>query len=373
MRELESVEAFDRHVQEHGTLAGAALQGIDLTERSAPLLDLPVTGAVFLGCVVTAPVLHRLHADGGLVFPPFPELPFRAFRTGLYRPTELFDSFDAERDGSLQDCLDTRVYQWHRRSLEAGGVVDELAQRIHDHAIEDALAELLAEDGRHQRCVAIMGGHGMSRDEASYATVADLARRLTRAGFLCASGGGPGAMEATNLGAWFAAYPDEALDEALEVLAASPSYLPEHGWLATAFEVRRRWPAPEPDAVVSLGIPTWHYGHEPPNVFASHVAKYFANSIREDGLLAIALAGVVFAPGSAGTIQEVFQDAAQNHYSSFGRVSPMVFLDTHYWTETKPVYPLLAQLAEGHDYGRLLTIEDDPATIVDHLATSPTT
>ena len=41
------------------------------------------------------------------------------------------------------------------------------------------------------------------------------------------------------------------------------------------------------------------------------------------GLLAIAKHGVIYAPGSAGTIQEIFQDAAQNHYSSFGPPSPM--------------------------------------------------
>ena len=40
-------------------------------------------------------------------------------------------------------------------------------------------------------------------------------------------------------------------------------------------------------------------------------------------------------------------DAAQNHYVTFGVVSPMVFLGTHYWTREKPVYPLLTALAAG--------------------------
>ena len=35
------------------------------------------------------------------------------------------------------------------------------------------------------------------------------------------------------------------------------------------------------------------------------MAKYFSNSLREDGLLAIATHGVVYAPGSAGTTQDV--------------------------------------------------------------------
>ena len=69
---------------------------------------------------------------------------------------------------------------------------------------------------------------------------------------------------------------------------------------------------------------------EPISQFASHIAKYFSNSIREDGMLAVATAGIVFAPGGAGTMQEIFQDAAQNAYRTFGR-SPMAFLDTHHY------------------------------------------
>jgi hypothetical protein len=36
---------------------------------------------------------------------------------------------------------------------------------------------------------------------------------------------------------------------------------------------------------------------------------------------------VLYAPGKAGTLQEVFQDAAQNNYRTAGGFSPMVFLD----------------------------------------------
>jgi len=73
---------------------------------------------------------------------------------------------------------------------------------------------------------------------------------------------------------------------------------------------------------------------------------------------------VVFAPGSAGTIQEIFQDAAQNHYKSFGIASPMVFMDVEFWTAQKPVYPLLKQLADGREYGDLLSAFDDFDDIV---------
>ena len=118
----------------------------------------------------------------------------------------------------------------------------------------------------------------------------------------------------------------------------------------------------------SLGIPTWFYGHEPATPFASYIAKYFDNSVREDGLLAIAKGGVIYTPGSAGTMQEIFQDAAQNHYETFGFSSPMVFFGEDYWTRQMPVYELLSRLQEQGKYRNLLlSITDDIESVVDHI------
>jgi predicted Rossmann-fold nucleotide-binding protein len=113
----------------------------------------------------------------------------------------------------------------------------------------------------------------------------------------------------------------------------------------------------------SLAIPTWVNEGEPISQFASHIAKYFSNSIREDGLLAVATAGIVFAPGGAGTLQEIFQDAAQNAYMVFGR-SAMVFLDRrHYCTDTG-LYPALQRQAERLGFADLLSVADEPAEIL---------
>ncbi len=227
---------------------------------------------------------------------------------------------------------------------------------------------MLANHGRPRKVVAIMGGHAMLRGQPDYRAVVELARELARLGFFLVSGGGPGAMEATHVGAWFARRSDAELDVALGVLAQAPSYK-DREWLARAFEVRATWPLRDEDrpACESLGIPTWHYGHEPPNPFATHISKYFANSVREDGLLTIAKGGVIYSPGSAGTIQEVFQDACQNHYNTVGVVSPMIFLGQDFWTRTRPVYPLLEHLARGHEYGRYLLLTDSRERILQAL------
>jgi hypothetical protein len=114
------------------------------------------------------------------------------------------------------------------------------------------------------------------------------------------------------------------------------------------------------------GDPAWVTAGEPISQFASHIAKYFSNSIREDGMLAVATAGIEFAPGGAGTMQEMFQDAAQNAYRTFGR-SPMVFLDTgHYCVETG-LYPALERQAARLGFADLLSVGDEPEQILDRF------
>ena len=98
----------------------------------------------------------------------------------------------------------------------------------------------------------------------------------------------------------------------------------------------------------------WLYGHEPATPFATHIAKYFDNSIREDSILTIAKGGIIYSPGSAGTMQEIFQEAVQNHYLSFGYASPMIFMNMRYWTEELPVYLLMEHLVKTGKYKNLL-------------------
>jgi predicted Rossmann-fold nucleotide-binding protein len=118
-----------------------------------------------------------------------------------------------------------------------------------------------------------------------------------------------------------------------------------HRWQAPAFALAAATAA-SPGR--SIGIPTWLYGHEPPTPLAALHAKYFENSIREDGLLTVATGGVVFAPGKAGTLQEIFQDAAQNYYARGDeRFNPMVFLDVdEYWTVEFNVRTVLERLLD---------------------------
>jgi hypothetical protein len=67
-------------------------------------------------------------------------------------------------------------------------------------------------------------------------------------------------------------------------------------------------------------------------------------------------------------MHEIFRDAVQNHYLSYGFSSPMIFLGTQFWTEEIPVYPLLLKLSERGKYKNLsLTLTDDPEEIIGQL------
>ncbi len=151
-------------------------------------------------------------------------------------------------------------------------------------------------------------------------------------------------MEAANLGCALAAAPPAAVTDAIARLAAAPSFRPSvDAWLEPALAVRAAIEAPHD----SLAIPTWHYGHEPSNVFATAIAKYFRNAVREAILLEVCDAGIVFLPGAGGTVQEVFQDACENYYADESSVASMVLVGRAYWTETLPAWPLLSALAGG--------------------------
>lgn len=365
--EIESIEELDQHVRAGGALGECVFQGLDLLGHTAALMSGPLTNALFLGCRVAPEAIAHAHATGAVFFPELPDLPYSMYRPFLYSVAELYDGYQHGLPGSYERAFDCRVYRHYSQSRKIKDILEDLAQRVHDHAVTDALQDFVAAGRR--KVTSIMGGHALSRADPMYRLVVKLGYELSLAGFCVATGGGPGAMEAGHLGAYFAARGKDEIDAALAVLAKAPAMLPIDAWLDAAFEVRAQFPVSPEEAArcPSVAMPTWLYGHEPPNAFATHVAKYFDNSVREEGVLAIGLYGVVYAPGSAGTLQEIFQDAAQNHYATYGFASPMVFLGKSYWTEVKPVYPLLKQLAAGHDYERWLLISDDVDAIVAHL------
>lgn len=367
---LEARTEFIAHLESNGHLRGCVLQGLDLTDERDRLLDCDPAGAVFLGCQLHEGVVLHLLAKGATVFPDLgPDRPYNPTRGRLYTIDELLEGFSVTEPGSFADSADMAIYRHFQAQKKSRPIplLESLSQRLHDHAIDDALEALLhPSHGPQPKVVAIMGGHAMKRNQPEFANVVRIAAELTRRGYFIASGGGPGAMEAANLGAYLSPHGDHVIDEALRLLSPAPDYA-THAYLVAGRAVREAFPS----GAASLAIPTWFYGHEPSNQFATHIAKYFSNSLREDGLLAIATHGVIYAPGSAGTVQEVFMDAAQNHYGTFEWVSPMVFLGRDFWSEERPVLDLLHKLGKGRQYVDRIAAFDEVDEVVSYIAETP--
>ncbi|WP_306231694.1 LOG family protein [Agrococcus beijingensis] len=352
--DISTLAAFDRFARGASSMDGWRVQDVDLRGRAAELDRLDGAGALLLGADLPDGAKERLVAQGALVFDDVPDTPFNAYRSTLYTPDDLVEGLEQ----GYRHSFDARVYAWSRTRHH--DTADTLAAALHDHSIDEALAEWV--QGR--AIVGIMGGHALTRDSAAYRQTAHLAHGLARAGRTVATGGGPGAMEAANLGARAVALPPAELDAAIDELVAVPSFqgaIPE--WIASA----RRVAAKVGDGV-SLGIPTWHYGHEPPNSFATDIAKYFQNSVREDILLRVANAGLVVTPGGGGTVQEVFQDACENSYAAEGAWAPLVLLGERFWTVDMPAWPLLQSVMRGRPGERGIALVDTVADAVAAIA-----
>ena len=341
--EVESLDSFDRLVAAGArSMQGWHAQSLDLRGRAAQLEALQAQGGIFLGCTFDAGVEDSLRSRGALIFPKLEAVPFNPYRGRLYTPQELYEGIS---DSRYEDTPDARVYQWSIRPGQRHRLDATLAAALHDHSIGDALDELTRSElcaGRTM--VGVMGGHAAHRGSAVFEEAALLGRLLARDGRVVATGGGPGTMEAANLGAYLSDAPERDFRRALDDLAAVPGFRPSvSAWARSAAAVVERHPGGTP----SLGIPTWFYGHEPPNFFATHIAKYFANAIREAVLLELCNGGIVFLPGSGGTVQEIFQDACENYYGTPETIMPMVLVGQEHWLRRYPAWPLLQSLAAG--------------------------
>lgn len=362
---ISSLAQLKAHLDQHQSLAYCSLCGVDLHTVKIDWEHIPMEHCSFLGCDFPVGTLPILQARGVLVMPKRTDIPYNPYRHELYRWQELEEVIDKPSGRTL----DLDIYEHFAAQRYRPEIHEALFQRIHDHSIDQGLHKLIGTDAEgltKKACVGFMGGHSTLRTDPNYRLTARAAYLTAKAGYFVVSGGGPGIMEATNLGAYFSHYPETALEQAIEKLSEAPHYT-DAGFTDLAKELVQAFP----EGAENLAIPTWFYGHEPSNLFATHIAKYFSNSLREDNLLAICLHGVVFAPGSAGTTQEIFQDAAQNHYATYGFYSPMVFLNRKRYEIDTLIYPLLRQLAWGRDYADFLHLTDDPEDVVTFIKTHP--
>ena len=305
--------------------------------------------------------------------------PYEPLRKTLYSVDELMSGWNTEKKS-----VDERIADYYKRQgCQVPKEPEEaLCQRIHDDYIDRLVLDFInAKSGKSRKprkIVGIMGGHVEDRTSKYYALVANISFQLSRSGYCILTGGGPGVMEAANLGAYMSGYEPPDLAAAIASLSEAPTYPklnkkdPQSAarrkrYVEVALKVRQDYP----NGKVSLGVPTWAFSDEPTGQFATAIAKYFANSIREDGLLAIAVYGVIFAPGGAGTSQEIFQDAVHNSYMTFNSRGPMVFLGTEVYRRSPSLYGVMLAAANRDGYSDFLSLVDDAASAVSFIQTHP--
>jgi predicted Rossmann-fold nucleotide-binding protein len=176
-------------------------------------------------------------------------------------------------------------------------------------------------------------------------------------------------MEAGNLGAYFAGRPDDELHAAIDELKRCPVY---RGNEAQYFDTARSITAGQRAGAPSIAVATWRYEDEPISQFATHIAKLFQNSVREDGLLSIADGGVAYFDGGFGTLREIFQDLGQNASAKPAHQMCMVFVDTAAYGE--PGSPFhLARSRAGRatpPFDDLITLADSADAVVAALASA---
>ena len=144
------------------------------------------------------------------------KVPYDVTRKALYSARELYARSGFSADSPEGTSFDAEVYAHFLQTGKQAELVEErLARALHDHGIQAALNRFFKTHHPHL-CLGIMGGHALQRTDTMFRDIVSLSKRLTENGFYMLSGGGPGAMEATHLGAWMAGRSEEEVSDACE-------------------------------------------------------------------------------------------------------------------------------------------------------------
>lgn len=220
--EISTIDELKKLLSTQERIERCAFQDMDFTELTSESGTYRYFDCLFMGCTFSKQM--RIQIDSSCFIFSRINVPFNCFRNDLYSPESLYEGYTIGKTESYDECYDSIIYRHYlEKGKQATDIKETLARTLHDHAISDALHTLLnTYDERH--IVGIMGGHGLLRTDKAYLKIACISKMLTEQGFLMVSGGGPGAMEATHLGAWMAGRLQAEVYDAVHLLSQAPSY-----------------------------------------------------------------------------------------------------------------------------------------------------
>ena len=281
---IRSIKHWNEYTAKNKNLKDLVIQNIDFASSNINWNSFEFDNTVFINCSFKQEDAVELIQLGAFIYPKFDNLPFDPNRKSLYSYNELLDGYDPEHDNSI----DLQIYKHFSLNKYNPGFHHAMAQRLHDFNIDASLRELLIynkEGMTDKKAVGFMGGHSEKRGSEYFVKVALAAKLLAENGYYIVTGGGPGIMEAANLGAYMAGRTTDNLYTAIDILSDldfGDTKVELKDFYAKNYILQAQKVLEEfPGSVENLAIPTWFYGHEPTNVFASHIAKYFSNSMQK--------------------------------------------------------------------------------------------
>ncbi len=365
MNEIYSLYYLEDYIKKVDKLENLIFKNLDLRSIERKLLNYDIIDCIFIGCKFGIDLFEKLSISQNYIMPSL-QLPFELFPRRLYSIEDLYNNFDPNIPQSYKNSTDYEIYTHFIDHKNIGKLPPFLrvTESIHDSSLRMALYEYVNKFKYHKKIIGVMGGHKVRRDDEFYKRVALIAKRLTEQGYMMVSGGGPGMMEANHLGAYFAYYEEECLFDAIKILSDAPIYSDEQ-WLTLSYKVIEKYPPKY--RLNSLSIPTWVHGHEPPNPFPGKIAKFFSAAIRQEVLIEVTKGAIIFSPGSAGTLREIFQTVEQNHYNLYDNKYPMIFLDKEYWSEILPAYYFFTNDKTKSSLNNITTYIEDDEKIIEEL------
>ena len=301
-------------------------------------------------------------ARGASVVPVFSEVPYPDHpEPALYTPEDHGRPGSSTAAGGFGgDVRHAGVPAFHGPRRSAARRPRGARPALHDAGIDDALVDAMLAWQAHgaTTVVGVMGGHAEPRGYAAYRDGRDLAHELARAGRLVATGGGPGVMEAANLGAFLAGRPPSELDAAIDQLATAPDFHDHERYTAAALRGPSGLPGRSrhrtPGAARRAGrthLAVRPRAGEPVRRWHRQVLLQRASG--RTPCCGWPGAGWSSRPAGRAPYRRCSRPPPRRSTAPTATSGPLVFLGRDFWTDTVPVRSLLEPLLAASPHGDL--------------------